>query len=279
MLARICVAVLLCLFYTSTGADADTRTAAVFSPSGKITNALLSAFEKGTTKGRTFHYDASAPKPFDLAILVGEKQFRAYCSSDHTQPALVVFTYKSVYESVKDSCSMPTSAVFADAPIEKQQRLARLLFPTQKSMRLGQDEVVEENLLSVKPVGTSAYETLGLALEETGWKSLLLTIDGDLYKKGDYRPILETLYRYRKSAIAPNQALFRAGATAGVFYTTEDLINASVDALERYYADGLPLSHYPDEARVELNSPLLRSVFGIVVTPSEIAMYTEAVND
>ena len=78
-------------------------------------------------------WGADETRDVDLAITIGTTALAEYCSGNHQSPVLAIYLYESRFEEAKADCAQPVAAIFYDAPLLYQVRLARGLFPGSRS--------------------------------------------------------------------------------------------------------------------------------------------------
>ena len=229
-------------------------------------------------------WGADETRDVDLAITIGTTALAEYCSGNHQSPVLAIYLYESRFEEAKADCAQPVAAIFSDAPLLYQVRLARGLFPGSRSAMLTSERATGEPvpektadiLLPIPEEGVA--KGLGRLIAEGQWDVFLLPIDALVFKGSDYRLSLETLFRHRKPAIVSINQLLSQGAAATVYYTSTQLDQAVVEALDRLIETGELTGTRPDRVTVGINKTVMRNLYGRVIPPEVLRALEAEVN-
>ncbi len=211
----------------------------------------------------------------DVVLTLGMDALQQVLSDPAGPPDRAVL---SLYVSRRDFTTLAAAhpqrqrltAVYADPPLARQVRLARLLQP-----RVARIAILSHRR---EPATLREPEGSGITLRwyaAEQWESLakyLTTVirdndlligleDPELFNSVNIKPILLSAYRHHKFLIGPNYAFVRAGSLATTYSSQTDTVREVRDILERYRSDRYWPA--PDHARhfsVIVNGQVARSL-------------------
>ena len=216
-------------------------------------------------------------KKYRLIITLSGSTLRQLIADDRLPDGIpVVASYLSKAEH-RQYKSYVTSAVYSEAPLQRQLALAEAIF--------GENEVfgalvandasalVSADNLRVYPI--AEYDSLNHALVELlgSSKALIGVYDPELYSAENIKSILITSYRHNRPLIGPTQAYLKAGALASTYSTPEDVVKR----LSEMITSGLgeqgrfPASNYNPYFSVGFNRQVGRSLNLLLPDPVEVA--------
>ncbi|WP_262368526.1 hypothetical protein [Marinomonas sp. IMCC 4694] len=217
----------------------------------------------------------------DLVVTVGADSFRQLCSIPLKSAMVAVFIGQEEYLNIQPRCSVPSSAVFSGAPLEKRLTLLNAIWFDRKPLSviysdsLFIDEVrmqrqaaqygFEFQFLKTATDRLSVLRSINFVLEDS--TIIFSLVDTELYKNGNAQDILRLLFHKRQIIIGPSLAFVQAGSLFAVYSDTSTKLSALAGHIMLWNKEKrLPAPSYPDLLRVSFNPYLIK--FHGVVLPS-----------
>jgi hypothetical protein len=225
-----------------------------------------------------FQQNAAYIKDDDILISVGVDSFRQVCESDSKGVVMAVFIGKEEYLKIRPQCSIPSSAVFSGAPIEKRLALLEAIWFDKKplaviySQHLQVDEQAmsrqaeqygfEFQFLKTETDRLSVLKSVNFVLDES--MMIFSLVDTELYRDGVAQDILKLLFHKQQVMIGPSFAFVRAGALFAIYSNTEAKLQALAERIVMWQTKEVLLeAQYPETLRVSFN-PYLIKAHGVV---------------
>lgn len=197
-------------------------------------------------------------------------------------PILSLYVSQREFEFLIQNQGRPphVSAIYADAPLVRQIRLARLIAPN--AVRIGvlsyQPMTLElpEDLQRQAQIGNlplNQVDSLSRYLSETirDCDILVGTDDPDLFNSVNIKPILMTAYRHNKFLIGPRFGFVGAGSLASTYSSQSDTLHELAAWLRQYVRDQQwPPPRHAREFSVVINSQVARSLNLVLPDQTEL---------
>ncbi|AZZ92032.1 hypothetical protein EUZ85_15340 [Hahella sp. KA22] len=187
----------------------------------------------------------------DAVILaLGERALQQSLAGAKGQLVVGLFVSRSDYLRLTREYpdATPHTAIFLDAPLQRQARLAGLILPTARTAGVLSAQpltdlpatLVAGQLLSNYPLSQyeSAQRMLSAALDNTDY--LLGILDTDVFNGSQIKHILLTAYRHNRFLIGPSLSFVKAGALATTYSTSADFARQTTEIVQRYLTDKKP---------------------------------------
>ncbi|MBU6953200.1 hypothetical protein [Hahella sp. HN01] len=185
-----------------------------------------------------------------VILALGERALQQSLAGAKGQLVISLFVSRSDYLRLTREYpgATPHTAIFLDAPLQRQARLAGLILPTARTAGVLSAQPltdlpatpVAEQLLSNYPLSQyeSAQRMLSAALDNTDY--LLGILDTDVFNGSQIKHILLTAYRHNRFLIGPSLAFVKAGALATTYSTSADFARQTTEIVQRYLTDKKP---------------------------------------
>ncbi|MCW4627936.1 MULTISPECIES: hypothetical protein [Marinomonas] len=214
----------------------------------------------------------------DVFITLGADSFRQVCSSVSEGMVVSIFIGKEEYLKAQPQCSVPTSAVFSGAPIEKRLALLEaiwfdkkplaviysehLLVDEQEMSRQAEQYGFEFQFLRTETDRLSILRSVNFVLDES--TMIFSLVDTELYKNGIAQDILKLLFHKQQVMIGPSFAFVRAGSLFAIYSDTDTKLEGLAERITMWRTKGVLLDAvYPEKLRVSFN-PYLIKAHGVV---------------
>lgn len=192
----------------------------------------------------------------------------------------------SIFAAARDISQLDyvRSAIYIDPPIERQVRLAQLIFGTGSAIGIIVPDFYYLKLLGVNKsvlskMGVTVYSlsqqesiTHALAAALAKNRALIGIYDPQVYGADNLKNILITAYRRSRALIGPSKAYLKAGAMATTYSDTDDLERRLVQVLK----EGIDSGEWPEKGynpyfKIGYNEQVARSL-NIILPDEEVAL-------
>lgn len=229
------------------------------------------------------------PGDADLVITVGSIAARAVDRLGPGKPVLNTIIPESVYlaSATPDVGCNRHSAIFIDQPVDRQSRLAELIFPDRDEYGLLLGPVSARRRPEIEMLRTLGSQnmtirivardesTMAAGRELLASSDLLLAInDPMVMNRENAKWLLYVAYQRRLPVIGFSRAYVRAGAAAAVYSDIEQHARQAVEIIadrSKQESACLPTAQYPKYFRVSVNEAVCRSLGGAVTDEKTIA--------
>ncbi|PYF84200.1 MULTISPECIES: hypothetical protein [Marinomonas] len=226
-----------------------------------------------------FVQNISALQPEDMIVAIGNNSFREACSVASKGAIVGIFIGKEEYLNIQPQCSIPSSAVFSGAPLEKRLSLLQAVWFDPKplivlhsnNLLIDQQGMQEQasvygftfRFLQTEVDQLSVLKAVNYIMEDS--TMMFSLVDSQLYENGIAQDILKLLFHKQKLMIGPSLGFVKAGSLFAIYSDTETKLDALAARINGWQAEGTLLDAvYPDQLRVSFNPYLIKS-HGIVL--------------
>ncbi|WP_239544003.1 hypothetical protein [Marinomonas foliarum] len=226
-----------------------------------------------------FVQNISALQQDDMIVAIGDESLRQTCSVASKGAVVSVFIGKEEYLNIQPQCSIPSSAVFSGAPLEKRLSLLQAVWFDPKpltvlysdNLLIDQQGMQEQaalygftfRFLQTEVDRLSVLKAVNYILEDS--KMMFSLVDSKLYENGIAQDILKLLFHKQNVMVGPSFGFVRAGSLFAIYSDTETKLDALAARINGWQEEGTLLEAvYPDKLRVSFNPYLIKS-HGIVL--------------
>jgi hypothetical protein len=239
--------------------------------SNKIQTFLLLQQSSLTITVRTRTEAEAAANPGALLIAVGDAMLPWINTAQNKYPAAIAFYVNSAQFRGK-SPPATTAALYRDQPLNRQLRLAKLLFPKlqrvailqgQQELPISRSQLQSSSGLKISAVSIREQPDWAKSLSQllTDNDLLLGVDDPQMYNSDTIHSILLTAYRHGKVLIGPSKPFVSAGSLASCYSTTDQYLQQLADMVKIYLqTEKLPESQYPKHYQVAINQQVATSL-------------------
>lgn len=230
-----------------------------------------------------FLQNVSSLKGDDVILAVGVESFKQVCSVASEGAVLAVFIGQEEYLKTRPQCSVPNSAVFSGAPLDKRLALLKAVWFDRKPLAvLYSDNLLVDERKMIKQAAQYGFEfqfmktevdrlsvlkAINFVLEDS--IVVFSLVDTELYKDGIAQDILKLLFHKQRLMVGPSFAFVRAGSLFAIYSDTEAKLNILADYIRVWQTKGvLQGAVYPDKLRVSFNPYLIKSHGVVLPSPS-----------
>lgn len=181
---------------------------------------------------------ASIPAGSDLLVTIGSHAARSVAGLDTAVPVLHTVIPISVYQSIaapQRDCRLQ-SAIFIDQPVSRQLRLAGIMFPELKNygLLLGPVSVKRRNEIEAAELSNGVRLAVSVVGEDDssmtagrqilGDSDLIIAVNDPIaLSRENAKWLLYVAYQQRKPVIGFSRAYVKAGASAAVYSSPEQM--------------------------------------------------------
>ena len=216
------------------------------------------------------HNTAIDSKTSDLIVTIGSSLARQVMeTTESTTPVFSVLVPEAVIDEVTNKNNRPWAVQVIDQPIERQLLLIKHMFgkdtkigiilgpvSSNKKNKIEQAAIDSGSSVSIKNIETT--EQLIPTLKDTiSQNDLILAIpDPVVYSKNTIRGILLLTYRSKTPVIGFSQSYIKAGATAGLYSTPEQIAQDAAQNIKNFFKNGKEFEqnvYHPHSFSVDIN--------------------------
>jgi hypothetical protein len=230
-----------------------------------------------------FLQNISFLKDEDVMLAIGGESFSQVCLSVSEGAVVAAFIGKEEYLKARPQCSIPNSAVFSGAPLDKRLALLKAVWFDRKPLAVlysdnllideqdMQDQAAqygfEFQFLKTDVDRLSVLKAVNFVLEES--VMIFSLVDTELYENGIAQDVLKLLFHKQRVMIGPSFAFVRAGALFAIYSDTEAKLDILADQIGMWQTErGLLDGMYPNKLRVSFNPYLIKSHGVVLPSPS-----------
>ncbi len=267
---------LLLLVKAAAGAGMDAGIRILISEDSPFSSQLGAKVESLLRHGETGSGSGGAiPSSRPLAVAIGSKAFRQALDTVPADVALIGIAVPSAQLDVAvRTRGGPVGGVYLEMPLSRWGNLIQVAFPARKAVGVLvtpqlQSKVSRlEALLSERSIRLFSERVdresdVGGAVERLTQNVVLLlaTPDPLVYSPNSVQPLLLTTYRSGVPVVAFSEAYLRAGATAALFSTVDQLALQATELIHGVREGrALSLPTYPRYYSVGVNATVARSL-------------------
>ncbi|MDH5472796.1 MAG: hypothetical protein OEY61_08060 [Gammaproteobacteria bacterium] len=216
------------------------------------------------------NHNESITDQYDLIVTIGSQlAHEALQDTSSETPVFSLLIPEQIATHINPGNSRTWAAQVIDQPFKRQLQLIKVLIGSNKKtgVILGPASSVHKRDIerTSKETGIAVnYEiietsdmiipALKKALEEN---DIILSIpDPDVYNKNTIRGILLLTYRNKIPVIGYSKSYIKAGATAGIYSTPDQIANDATKHIKDYFDNGKKFKqkiYYPDSYSLEIN--------------------------
>ncbi|MCV2403321.1 hypothetical protein OFY17_10555 [Marinomonas sp. C2222] len=218
----------------------------------------------------------------DMIVAIGVDSFSEICEYATQGNVIAAFIGKEEYLKVKQTCSIPSSAIFSGAPLEIRLSLLQSIWFDKKPMAvlysdnlfINKEEMLQYaynygfrfRFYKVESDRLSATKVVREAIAESDL--IISLMDSQLYNNRTSQKIRKILFQNNKVIIGASFPTTHSGALFAIFSNSDAKLNTLASYVESWVEGSnlLPPS-YPNELRVNFNSFLVRA-HGLVLPSS-----------
>lgn len=210
----------------------------------------------------------------DMIVAIGDESFRQACTVALKGAVIGIFIGKEEYLNIQPQCSIPSSAIFSGAPLEKRLSLLQAVWFDPKplavlhsnNLLIDQQKMQEQaglygftfRFLKTEVDRLSVLKAVNYIFEDS--TMMFSLVDSKLYEKGIAQDILKLLFHKQKVMIGPSYGFVRAGSLFAIYSDTEAKLDALAARINSWQQEGTLLSAaFPDQLRVSFNPYLIKS--------------------
>jgi ABC-type uncharacterized transport system substrate-binding protein len=227
--------------------------------------------------------------PAGIIVSVGTRAARSIAALGLTTPVLYALIPESTYLSVapvQTDCATH-AAIYIDQPLDRQTRLAGMVFPEARSYGALLGPTSRRHLPALEKIAAGAdWELVVNEVQqdmEPEWTTrrlvektdLILAIsDPKTLNRNNAKWLLYTAYQEQNPVIGFSSAYVRAGAAAAVYSEPGQLGRQAAEFVQRWQQDGagcLPPAEYPAYFSVATNPAIIHSLGGTNRDDDELA--------
>lgn len=230
-----------------------------------------------------FLQNLSALKSDDVMVTIGSDSLRQVCTAVSEGAVMAVFIGKEEYFKIQPQCSIPNSAVFSGAPLNKRLALLEavwfdrkplavlysdnLLVDEQEMARQAAQYGFEFQFLKTEVDRLAVLKSVNFVLEDS--IIIFSLVDTELYKNGIAQDVLKLLFHKQRVMVGPSFAFVRSGSLFSIYSDTEAKLDLLAERILKWQKKGVLLDpEYPAKLRVSFNPYLIKSNGVVLPSPS-----------
>jgi len=213
-----------------------------------------------------------------LIVTVGTRAASRIAALELKTPVLHALIPESTYTPEAPTACATRTAILIDQPLERQIRLAGMVFPEARRYGVLLGPTSRRHLSLLERIAANADWELvtgevqqDMEPESTTRRlvedsDLILAVsDPKALNRNNAKWLLYTAYQAQNPVIGFSSAYVRAGAAAAVYSTPAQLGRQGAEFIQRWQRDGagcLPPAEYPAYFSVATNPPVIHSLGG-----------------
>lgn len=230
-----------------------------------------------------FLQNVSSLKEEDVMVAIGVDSFSQVCSSVSEGAVMAIFIGKEEYLKAQAQCSIPNTAVFSGAPLDKRLALLKAVWFDRKPLAMlysdnllvdeqeMQDQAAqygfEFQFMKTESDRLSVLKAINFVLEDS--IMVFSLVDTELYKNRIAQDVLKLLFHKQRVMIGPSFAFVRAGSLFAVYSDTNTKLGILANQIGVWQTREILLpAAYPDKLRVSFNPYLIKSHGVVLPSPS-----------